>query len=110
MGLFGAIVRTVVNTAALPIAAAADVVTLGNKITMRWDFRVYPGVRVAGSIIDRQVIETQRSDRSSARLAIDDLSGYAATRAWQFFNSSVNSLDREQFVNAAQRPHEVPAW
>lgn len=29
MGLFGALVRTVVNVASLPVAVAADVVTLG---------------------------------------------------------------------------------
>lgn len=30
MSLFGAIVRTVVNTVALPVAVVKDVVTLGN--------------------------------------------------------------------------------
>ena len=33
MGLFGAIVRTVVNTATLPIAVAKDVFTLGGVAT-----------------------------------------------------------------------------
>lgn len=31
MSLFGALVKTVVNTALLPVAIAADVVTLGGK-------------------------------------------------------------------------------
>lgn len=32
MGLFGAVVRTVVNTATLPVAVARDIVTLGGVI------------------------------------------------------------------------------